>query len=453
MRSLTKGARYISFMRHYTASASRSRTPPLVYRRSESALPPLSSALHGSPLSGELESTPQYPTSIQFSSVNPSTVPSCLSTATSSYGTVNYVSNPFRTSASRPSLSFENGYSRSSVVGTSEKLESSLSGTASYQGYGDRPTALFKPRFTVEEESSRLLSQDAEDVALQGEEAALKAKLSELRTEHQMLDDEQLHLGKGWSSLFEREQRYYTEPAPDFSLETIRCEQRCLALQEQVNHANAHLERLRSELTQYEYVLEDKKRVCKEIQSLRATFMEFEKRRQNCLSTAGQFFDVESKRVTEAQRAVLDIDEQLLHKPDNASTVLTSRVSEETNTSKCLKETPTDYLEDNRKSKGSWSCSAADQNDLEEEEEQDATSSTMDLSSSIPGCESADHRPHTFCPDVLQESICIPVNDDELNNDNFARMIGGPSTVISLNNQPDYIFPCRKRKKVDFCIT
>lgn len=439
-------------MRPYTSSAARSRTPPLVYRRSENVLPSLSTSAQYGASPQELKSSLQYPTSLQISSAQSTKIPSSLATTSSSYGTLNYVSNPFSTSSSSCSPSFDSASSRSSVVRTTDRLENSLGRSTTSQTYGCYSTTSCQTRPTESEECNRLLAQDAEDAALQREEAALKAKLTELRMEHQILDDEQFQLGKGWASLFEREQRYYTEPVPDCSLDTIQSEQRCLALQEQVNHANTHLERIRSQLAQHEYVIEEQKKISQDIESLRLSLENFEKRRQNCLSRSGQFFDVESKRATEAQRAVLNIDDQLVHqKPDVLSSVLTARVSEGAKLSSTQKGTATVHIKQLQNSKGLWGQEGAYPHNVDEEESHDMTSSTMGLSTSIPESEIPEDQRLSSCHNTLQESICIQLNDDEeSSNDNFSRMIGGPSTVISLNAQPDYTFPSKKRKKVDF---
>lgn len=438
-------------MRPYTYSTARSHTPPLIYCRSKSVLPPLSSSIHDGAGCREVGSSALYPMSLQVPSTNPPSNSTYLDSSSFSYGAINHVSNPFSSSANSHSSIRENTCSIPSIVRPSDAMQSSASSLTTSQGSAACTTTTCLQNFTNDEESSRFLSLDTEDGALRAEEAVLKAKITELRTEHQMLDDEQLHLGKCWANLFEREQRYYTEVVPDFSQNTIKGEQHCLALQDQVNLANAHLERVRSELSKLDYVLDDRDKLSKEIESLTGNFVDFGRRRHNCLALAGQFFDVESRRVTEAKRAVLDADDQFVHrKEESFSAGHETRISSTSKTTKNGMVTKSMELERDQNAKESWRDDGA-VSYIEDEEQHDMTSSTMDLSSSIPHSGSVENQPPFRSPLLCQGSICVAFSDDEdTRSSNFSHELGGVSTVVSLNNQSEDIFPSKKRKKVDF---
>lgn len=438
-------------MRPYTYSTARSHTPPLIYCRSKSVLPPLSSSIHDGAACRELGSSALYSLSLQVPSTNPAKNSMYLDSS-SSYGATNHVSNPFNSSVNSYSSIRENACSIPSTVRPSDVLQGGARSPTTSQGPVGCPTAACSENSSNDGESSRFLTLDTEDGALRAEEAVLKTKITELRAEHRMLDDEQLHLGKCWANLFEREQRYYTEAIPDFSQNTIQSEQHCLALQEQVNLANAHLERVRSELSKLDYVLDDRDKLCKEIESLRENYVDFGRRRHNCLALAEQFFDVESRRVTEAQRAVLDVDDQFVHRKEGSfSASLETRINGRTKAAQSRTVMQSMELDGDQKAKESWGDDGA-VSESRDEEQHDMTSSIMDLSSSIPDSGSAENQPPFRCPHLCQESICVTFSDDEdAKSSSFSHAIGGVSTIVSLNNQSDDIFPSKKRKKVDFC--
>lgn len=398
--------------------STRSSTPPLRYRRSESLIQQNSNILRGN--GRDLQSV-HVPTKV--SSMNQLPTKYLASYASN----VNYVNNPFSSTS---------GEYRCSA----EKTEEIQSTSVERGGTQCRPSRTEGPSWSYSlshgRDSDRLVSLDSEEAALLSEEATLKGRLNELRAERQLCDDEQLQISQGWATLFDREQRFYTEAVPDFSADIVACEQRCLALQEQLNHAQSHLKIILEQLKHYEPLLEEKENLAKEVKAMLISFNELESRRRNCLFRAGQFFDVESKRTIESQRAVRLLEDQL-RKMENshghlsqgntersAAMVKKGAYRKSVNFADCP-ETRYERRVD------SW------------EEDQGMSSSSVDISDIAP----FHAKQSTIQESVGGDSVCIGWAEDD-NNDFNISSINGCSTVISLNNF-DSQGPLAKRPKTE----
>lgn len=397
---------------------TRSSTPPLLYRRSEPLIQQNSNTLRttGRDLQAVQISTPvgaRPGAHIPSKSLNPYA------------GNVSYVSNPF-----------------SSTLGCRSSIDRHQQPELLSSASLDRATTLsegssWPHSLAYGRDSDRLVSLDSEDAALLSEEAALKARLSELRAERQLCDDEQLEISQGWATLFDREQRFHTELVPDFSLDIVACEQRCLALQEQLQHAQNHLENIREQLKHYEPLLKEKENLKKEIKSMSNSFSDLENRRRNCLFRAGKFFDVESRRTIEAQRAVRVLDEELRELRNTHSSLAHETVERSmertkkvvTRKSVNFVELPETILEKRHESL---------------EEEQGMSFSSVDVSDNATTNYGLQETGQEF---IGSGSICIGWGEDD-NNDLNITGINGSSTVISLN-QFDSRGPIAKRQKLE----
>lgn len=163
----------------------------------------------------------------------------------------------------------------------------------------------------LQEEGSRLSSMAMEEAALAAEEQQLRGQLAEMHLGWQRLDEDHLLLSQGWAALLEREERYYTEPLVDYMQEIGTRELQCAALRDRLQQAEAHLGHLRQQLQHYDYVLKEKEVTEQELQGVRAGFEGVMQRWRRCVTKAERFFDVETRRVMEAHRAVREVDTQL----------------------------------------------------------------------------------------------------------------------------------------------
>lgn len=277
-----------------------------------------------------------------------------------------------------------------------------------------------RPSYALE--SDRLTSLEGEDAALMAEEATLKARQAELKAERQMCDNEQLLLSQGWATLFDLEQRFYTEPIPDFSEDTVLCEQRCMVVDEQVHHARSHLKALEEQLAQYEPLMQEREQLRDEVQTLSSNFHTLERRRMMFLHRAGQIFDVESQRVVDAQRA-----EKVLHR----QLVQLRGAREGGNPVKSVTFLGEKSIV--------LDCSST-ANSVEPEERMGLTNTSS----------SADQTGNSSEWKLPQESICIGYDDEEDEGPD-AYGIGGASAVVSLNQgaHSDSYLPLAKRQKVE----
>lgn len=369
-------------MQQHPYVATRSSTPPLLYRRAASV-----SGVYPPHLS-----TPDI-NSIRLSAAMPYSKPMQPSSVT--YENLN-VSNPF--------------------TGSSSDKFANLTGAH---------------RWSVAEDSTRVSALETEEASLILEEAELKSKLAELRAERQSFDGKQINLSQGWATLFDREQRYHTEPIPDYSLDTMACEQRCSVLREQLNHAQNHLEGLHDQLKAFEPVMEEREKLAAQIAALTEGFKEFERRRAACVRQAGQLFDTESIRAVECEKAVKALDEDL-------------RVLRHSDTlSRYFGANP--HIEDGKPSRSLKNVTFAPEKSIV----LDWTSNPNSMERSDPGMTSssmdASGSPQGFALSG-QDSFCVGFREDE--GDDITG-IGGASTVVSLNQSLDGPFPFMKRHRVE----
>ncbi|EPY28104.1 hypothetical protein STCU_05299 [Strigomonas culicis] len=161
------------------------------------------------------------------------------------------------------------------------------------------------------EEPNVVASLEAEAASLAAEEAALKAQLAEAQSERRRQEEEQLYLSHGWSSLLEREEQYYTEPVVDLSQDIAAREHRCAELHSQLQQAELHLSDLEQQVQYYDPLMKERESMEKEIDRVRSSFEGLERRRQQCIGRAERYFDVETKRAVEGNRAVHKLDAQL----------------------------------------------------------------------------------------------------------------------------------------------
>ncbi|EPY42367.1 hypothetical protein AGDE_01556 [Angomonas deanei] len=187
--------------------------------------------------------------------------------------------------------------------------------TPNQRGVGEpaNPSAYIQERGTPrwsrrQEESNNFSTLESNEAAVAAEEAMLKAKLLELEADRRRQEEEQLLLSAGWASLFEREERYYTEPALDLSADIAAREQHCHGLHAQLEQMEAHLFQLTQEAEIYQPLLQERDAVAEEIQTVKEGFEKLKQKRQGLIARAERYFDVETKRSIEGKRAIHRLD-------------------------------------------------------------------------------------------------------------------------------------------------
>lgn len=300
-----------------------------------------------------------------------------------------------------------------------------------------------------DEESRRVVQLEAEETAIAAEEAALKARRTELLAVRRRQEEEQLRLSEGWAMLLEREERYYTEPVPDYSQDIHAREQQCVALREQLQQAESHRGYLETQLDNYGYVLKDKEAAEKEVARVREGLQGVEQRRRACVARAERFFDVEVKRVGEASRAARKLDAQLKDMTSSGPLAqLQNTGSASRSQSRCVNFAPADksiVIDIGRNGSLSTSVSVEpNRRDTQEGLSQDEESSG---SASANG---GRHRPlpsgNATGASLGGASLCFGLQEEE--EDGLG--IGGTSAVLSLNNSTRAAVA--KRRKVELAV-
>lgn len=265
----------------YNYTALRSTTPPLYYHRPEGVAPSYQCVpdpkLDSLRVAYPVTSTPQHPSSVNRPAAGAPLV------ARSS------ISNPFPSVAPPPSP-------RESV-----RSYESIPQYMQQQSY----------KWSAPAQSTRSAALDAEEAALMAEEMTLKAKVAELRVGRQRREEELLALSRGWATLLEREERYYTEPVADLTHEILEHEQQCAALRDRLSQARSHLQGLQQHAQQYDHVMGERAEVLQEVGRVQDGLTAVEKRRKACILRAERFFDVENKRAMESKRSVRRLENEL----------------------------------------------------------------------------------------------------------------------------------------------
>lgn len=417
-------------------TAPRSTTPPLYYRRPEGVAP----SYYTVPAQREVSSLsiPSYPTP-RLSSARHDDHPQHGAPGTAA------VQGP----PPPPSHVVANPFSNAGPTELFRPSDSGIYGGGSGVGSG-RWSYQQQPR--QDEERRRVAQLEAEEAALAAEEAALRARQSDLQMVRRRQEEEQLQLSKGWFTLLEREERYYTEPVPDYSPDIAARELHCTALHEQLQQAESHRNHLETQLSNYEYVLREKEAVESEVTRVREGLQGIEQRRRACIARAERFFDVETKRVVEANRAVRKLDVQLKDLTSSgplAQLQCTSSASR--SQSRCVSFAPADksvVIDIGRNGSLSTSVSAepgrGDTQGLSQEEE--SSSANSRLPQHPPQQLQAQGSHGGKAAQLGGASVCLGLEEDE----ECGMGLGGTSVAFSLNNSaPDAL---SKRRKVELAI-
>ncbi|KAG5471495.1 hypothetical protein LSCM1_01588 [Leishmania martiniquensis] len=164
---------------------------------------------------------------------------------------------------------------------------------------------------TLDPVAARIAAIDAEEAAMAAEEMTLRAKLAELQVARKRQEEEQLYLSHGWAQMLETEERYYTEPVIDLRSEIMAREQQCAMLHSQLQQVEAQAQHVQSQLQGTEYILRDAESLELERKRVQDAFQDVERRRRECVARAERYFDVETKRVVEGNKAIRNLDNQL----------------------------------------------------------------------------------------------------------------------------------------------
>nr|CAJ2478548.1 unnamed protein product [Leishmania braziliensis] len=310
-------------------SGLRSTTPPLYYRRPEGIAP----SYYTVP-AREVEGL-RIPSSLPAAAMGsgaPTTVASELPrTSTSLLPSVDRSSvnraPTAMTTAPTPSSRLS-GYAMPSVVnpysqGTSQQLamahvaepvnpSSYLQQANAMSRWSFQPPPLQQPQYpTLDPVAARVAAIDAEEAAMAEEEMALRAKLVELQVERKRQEEEQLYLSRGWAQMLENEERYYTEPVIDLRPDIMAREQQCAMLHSHLQQVEAQAQHAQSQLQGTEYILRDAESFEQERRRVQDAFQDVERRRRECVARAERYFDVETKRVVEGNKAMRKLDSQL----------------------------------------------------------------------------------------------------------------------------------------------
>lgn len=302
-----------------------------------------------------------------------------------------------------------------------------------------QPTAV--PRWTINTDAQRLAALEAEEAKLAAEERALKAELAELNVSRRRREEERAFLSNGYAMLMEQQSRYYTEPVPDLLPEIGVEEQECAVLQENLHAAEVHLAPLQQHVDQYEPVLKDRESLQEELKRVSESFELVEQRRKRCGSRAERFFDVEAKRVVEANRAIRRLDAQLKEMTTTGPLAQLRLGSQSQprqssrSTSRCVTFAGEKSIVLDLGRDGSQGANA--------DEESGGSSAGMSYSGTASS--GASHLPTTASQaahDLASGSVCLGVDEEE---DDMGS-IGGASVAFSLNQTG---FALGKRRKLE----
>lgn len=395
-------------MSSYKYSTLRSTTPPLYYKRPEGVAPSyytvptrdsfqIGAANAAAPTAAAPRDSMAAPPTPRASYAMPS------------------VANPFLTTPSGP---------KGPLAGSAPPPVWEPQNPSSYLQERGAPRWSYQRR----EEPIVMASLESEEASLAAEEMALKAKLVELQSERRRQEEEQLYLSHGWSTLLEREEQYYTEPVVDLLPDIAAREHHCAELHNQLQQAEMHLSDLEKQVLYYDPLMKEKEAMEKEIDRVRAGFEGLERRRQQCIGRAERYFDVETKRSVEGNRAVHKLDGQLkkmtqtgplAHLQSQESSQAPSRSTSRCVTFSNMKSIVLDAASD----------ASASMEPPREEQQQGLTSSNHNTySSSTVGSSRYDAGDH---------SVCIGLDEED---------IGGTSVAFSLNNSNDAV---AKRRRLE----
>ncbi|KAG5496014.1 hypothetical protein JIQ42_02900 [Leishmania sp. Namibia] len=321
-------------MSAHSYAALRSTTPPLYYRRPEGTAPsyytvpareveglriPSSASSHPAAARGNgAPTTTAGECPRPSSSLHPSMDRSAANRAPTATATApppppsprlsNYIMpsvvNPYSQSASQqPGMA----HVAEPVNPASYLQQANAMGRWSYQ----QPPSQQPQYPTLDPVAARIAAIDAEEAAMAAEEMALRAKLAELQVARKRQEEEQLHLSHGWAQMLENEERYYTEPVIDLRPEIMAREQQCAMLQNQLQQVEAEALQAQSQLQGTEYILREAESFELDRKRLQDAFQDVERRRRECVARAERYFDVETKRIVEGNKAIRNLDNQL----------------------------------------------------------------------------------------------------------------------------------------------
>ena len=163
----------------------------------------------------------------------------------------------------------------------------------------------------MQQEALAMAQLDQEEALLAAEESALRGKIAELEERRVQLDKEQFAVNQGWSTLYEMEERYYTEPVVDRTQEISEAEYRCAILQERFNEAQLQLDMVSRQLESFAYVEGRKREQAAALERLASGFDQLERRRNAAVARAEHLFDIEAQRERKASSFVQTLDSEI----------------------------------------------------------------------------------------------------------------------------------------------
>lgn len=278
------------------------------------------------------------------------------------------------------------------------------------------------------DDAHRLSALDSEEASLALEEQQLKAQLLELHQWRQRVDEEQNHISRGWAEMLEQETRYHTEPLVNLSREIDDKERRCRALMEHLHVAQSHLDKVQTQLRQYDYVHGEQMRLKDECERLARGFLTVEQRRKACVAKAGLYFDCESKREGSASMLVRQLD-QRIHELTASGALASVMFGGSRSTSRGTKQvvsfaahphgiTDKSFVIDGSRGPSLSGMTAADGTTTSSAAFSERAGLTVSSTNHTGANGSDDFRD-------MDESICLGLGDDS---------ISGPSIAFSLNN-------------------
>ncbi len=163
----------------------------------------------------------------------------------------------------------------------------------------------------MQQDAVAMAQLDQEEAMAAAEEASLRAKMAELEERRQQLDKELFAVNQGWSTLYEMEERYYTEPVADRSQEIAEGEYRCAVLQERFNEAQLQLDMTARQLEAFAYIADRKNEQAALLDRLARGFEQVERRRAAAVARAEHLFEVETQRERKCSAFVLALDSEI----------------------------------------------------------------------------------------------------------------------------------------------
>ena len=168
-------------------------------------------------------------------------------------------------------------------------------------GTTTNPTATaesWKKKVFLEQQS--VLRLNEEEQRLAAEEAVLRSQLAEVTQRHRAIDAQQAAIHDGWSSLYNQQQQFLSEPTQDLTPEIAAMEERVALAKSALDQEASKLAVVECQLSSFKHLEARQAECATTIEKIIAGFETLETRRRAAVATAERYFDCEGLREREA---------------------------------------------------------------------------------------------------------------------------------------------------------